>query len=144
MSTVSVKYVGLKDREFDKKGGTGMTWSRGESKAVPMAAWLKMSKHPDVWALDSEDAVEVTGGLSDVAPVVKQEVDDADLLALTTVIVPAESSLSSDDSDKPADKPDLFTMQTAALREYAKAKGYDVDLTLKGATLRAAIAAIEG
>lgn len=146
-----VRYVGLKDREFDKKGGTGMTWERGESKLVPFGAWEKMAKHPDVWALDTVDdpaadeLISRLAGLSNATPVfVPQEIDDDDLTALRVSIVPAESSLSSDDSDKPADKPDLFTMQTAALREYAKAKGYDVDLTMKGSALRTAIAAIEG
>lgn len=151
MSTVLVRYVGLKDREFDKKGGTGMWWNAGESKLVPMSAWLKMKNHPDVWALDTVDdpaadeLISRLAGLSNAAPVlVPQEIDDADLVALTASIMPAESSPATDASEKPSDKPDLYAMNTAALREYAAAKGYDVDMTLKGSTLRASIAAIEG
>ena len=114
MAEVTVKYVGLKDKEFDKKGGTGMWWARGESKAVPFAAWEKMAKHPDVWALDATDAVVVAGGLSDVGP--------------KAVEAPVEI--------------DLYNMNTSALREYAASKGLAVDLALKGAALRAAITAL--
>ena len=54
---------------------------------------------------------------------------------MSAVIVPA---------DKPAEKPDLYTMNTAALREYAKAKGYAVNMELKGPNLRTAINACGG
>ncbi len=117
-----VEYIGRKPKQTDTVAGTGTIWiGAGDVQPVSDEAWAAMAKHPFVWRLaDKQQEPTFTGGLSDAA------------------------SLSSDDSDKPADKPDLFAMQTAALREYAKAKGYDVDLTMKGSALRTAIQAIEG
>ena len=117
-----VEYIGRKPKQTDTVAGTGTIWiGAGDVQPVSDEAWAAMAKHPFVWRLaEKQQEPAVTGGLSDAA------------------------SLSSDDSDKPADKPDLFTMQTAALRDYAKAKGYDVDLTMKGSALRTAIQAIEG
>jgi hypothetical protein len=116
-----VEYIGRKPKQTDTVAGTGTIWvGTGDVQPVSDEAWAAMAKHPFVWRLAEKQQVPaVTGGLSDAA------------------------SLSSDDSDKPADKPDLYAMNTAALRDYATAKGYDVDLTLKGSALRAAIVAIE-
>lgn len=139
MSTVRVMYVGLKPREIDnKKGKSGVVWNgHGDIQEVPDWAWPALSKHPDVWVDVPPEPGEkpAATGLSDVAPPVKvpQEVDDADLVAMTVTIQPPEQSPAAD----------LYNMNTAALREYAVGKGYRVDLSMKAKDLRAAIQAIE-
>ena len=112
-----VEYIGRKPKQTDTVAGTGTIWvGTGDVQPVSDEAWAAMAKHPFVWRLAEKQQVPaVTGGLSDAA------------------------SLSSDDSDKP----DLYAMTTAALRDYATAEGYDVELTRKGSALRAAIVAIE-
>lgn len=117
-----VEYIGRKPKQTDTVAGTGTIWiGAGDVQEVSDEAWAAMAKHPFVWRLaEKQQEPAVTGGLSDAA------------------------SLSSDDSDKPADKPDLYTMNTAALREYAKAKGYAVNMELKGPNLRTAINACGG
>jgi hypothetical protein len=139
MDTVRVMYVGLKGREVDnKKGKTGIVWEfHGDIKDVPASAWPALAVHPDVWIEvppePGEKPAAVTG-LSDVLPAkVPQEVDDADLVAMTVTAQPPEQSAAAD----------LYNMNTAALREYAVGKGYRVDLSLKAKDLRAAIQAIE-
>ncbi len=140
MGTIRVMYVGSKPREIDnKKAKTGIVWTgHGDIQDVPDWAWPILAKHPDVWVdVPPEPGKAPTDrpGLSDIAPPAKvpQEVDDADLKAMTQSVVPPESSA-----------PDLYTMNTAALREYAASKGYGVDLTLKGQALRAAVQAAGG
>lgn len=50
-TTVKVKYVGLKPVKEDNVAGTGITWfGQGDVQEVPLTAWTKMAKHPDVWA----------------------------------------------------------------------------------------------
>lgn len=50
-TTVKVKYVGLKPVKEDNVAGTGVTWfGHGDVHEVPLTAWTKMAKHPDVWA----------------------------------------------------------------------------------------------
>lgn len=65
MSTVNVRYVGLKDRETDRKGGTGLTWiGHGAVHPVPIKAWdAHLSKHPDVWELAAESEPDTMSGL---------------------------------------------------------------------------------
>lgn len=76
MNTVKVRYVGLKDKETDRKAGTGLTWvGKGAVHDVPAEAWPKLAKHPDVWEL-VEGGEEVTSppGLSDaMAPSLSAE-----------------------------------------------------------------------
>lgn len=137
MDTIRVMYVGSKPREVDdKKARTGIVWEgHGDIKDVPAWAWPALSKHPDVW-------IDVPPEPGEPAPVavprppepVRQEVDDADLVAQTSAIKPTETA-----------KVDLYGLNTAALREYAVGKGYKgIDLTLKGQALRAAIQAAGG
>lgn len=62
MSNVRVMYVGKKPRQTDTVGGTKTVWNGpGDVQEVPLSAWAKMTKHPDVWSLDdgSRKAVDV-------------------------------------------------------------------------------------
>lgn len=72
MNTVKVRYVGLKDKETDRKAGTGLTWvGKGAVHDVPVEAWPKLAKHPDVWELVEQkgEVASSFAGLSDaVAP----------------------------------------------------------------------------
>lgn len=113
---LKVKYVGLKDKETDCVAGTGITWTgKGDVQEVPDKAWDIMARHPDVWELVAEEApAEAAMGLADAKPV-----------------EPAPAAAD----------PDLFSMNTAALREFAQDRGFDVDMTLKGQALRQAIEA---
>ena len=83
MSTVNVRYIGLKDRETDRRGGTGLTWiGHGAVHAVPVAAWVKyLSKHPDVWELVAESEPGPTSSLG---------LGDAKLPAATDEALPAK------------------------------------------------------
>lgn len=151
MGTIRVMYVGLKDRETDnKKGKSGVTWiGHGDIQDVPDWAWPALSKHPDVWVdVPAEPGAVVDTGLSAVLPppAVKQEVDDADLVAQTVTIKPAENApdpVAAEPAVESDSTPDLYGMNTAALRDYAVANGYAVDLGMKAKDLRVAIAAIE-
>ncbi len=133
MSTTRVMYVGSKPREIDnKKGKTGIVWNgHGDIQDVPTSAWPALAKHPDVWIEVPPEPGEkpaVVTGLSDVAPKkVPQEVDDADLVAMTVTAKPPENTPGAD----------LYNMNTAALREYAAGKGYAVDLSLTAMYVRA-------
>ena len=53
MTTVHVKYVGLKPIKVDNNvAHTGITWfGAGDVQQVPLSAWPKMAKHPDIWEL---------------------------------------------------------------------------------------------
>lgn len=145
-----VMYIGLKAREVDnKKGKSGVVWNgHGDIQEVPDWAWPALSKHPDVWVdVPPEPNDKPTTGLSDVAPPkpVPQEVDDADLVAQTVTIKPAENApepvaVESDSTPPSAVAVDLYSMNTAALRDYAVRKELRVDLALKGPALRSAIA----
>lgn len=89
MSTVRVIYVGKKARQTDTVAGTGIVWPhQGSVQPMPLAAWAKMSKHPDVWALDdgSVPVVDqaIATGLAAIqpasqAPATVQPVLDSDL-----------------------------------------------------------------
>lgn len=46
-----VQYVGAKPSKADNIAGTGLTWGPGQAHDVPIEAWEKLAKHPDVWAL---------------------------------------------------------------------------------------------
>lgn len=138
MSTTRVMYIGAKGREVDnKKARTGIVWEcHGDIKDVPDWAWKILSQYPDVWVdVPAEPGAVVDAGLSAVLPppAVKQEVDDADLVAQTVSIKPPEQSPAAQ----------LDAMNTAQLRDYALAKGYAVDLSQKAKDLRPAIRAIE-
>lgn len=146
MSTVLVRYVGLKPTEVDsKKGKTGVVWNgHGDVQAVPAEAWPKLAPHADVWELVEGQTAPQSLGLADAKPA--QEVDDEDLKAMTVKAEPV-AKRAAEPAPEPATEPmrvesdstDLYNMNTAALREYAVGKGYDVDLTLKGQALRTAI-----
>lgn len=57
MTTVLVEYVGRKARCTDRIAGTKLVWEgNGAVHAVPVAAWEKLSLHPDMWALVDEPA----------------------------------------------------------------------------------------
>jgi hypothetical protein len=52
MSNLSVRYVGQKTQRADTVAGTGLTWyGHGDIQSVPLAAWDKLKRHPDVWEL---------------------------------------------------------------------------------------------
>ena len=119
-----VEYIGRKPKQTDTVAGTSTVWlGAGDVQEVSDEAWAAMAKHPFVWRLAEKKAEPATstaptGGLSD-AP-------NPDAVTTTTT-APVE----------------LDTMDTAALRAYAKAKGYAVDLSQKAKDLRPAIRAIE-
>jgi hypothetical protein len=144
MNMLKVRYVGLKDRETDTKTAqTGITWvGHGCIREVPASAWLRLSRHPDVWELVAGQKVS---GLSDAPrPAPRQEVLDEELTALTTVIKPVEQEVQAAPAEQPAPAakgPDLYEMNTAALREFAAKQNLAVDTTLKGQALRDAISA---
>lgn len=75
MSSVSVEYCGQKGHETDCIAGTGLTWvGVGSTHDVPLAAWEKMAKHPDVWKLAEVQTPLL--GLGDVAPAKSNETSD--------------------------------------------------------------------
>jgi hypothetical protein len=95
MSTVRVMYVGKKARQTDTVAGTSIVWShQGDVRSVPLAAWSKMAKHPDVWALD-EGSV----------PVVDRAIAAAGLASLPTHAALQGTAVVEPvlDSDLPAD-----------------------------------------
>lgn len=50
MTTVKVRYVGSKEFRPDTVAGTGIVWrGHGDIQDVPLPAWPKLSKHPDIW-----------------------------------------------------------------------------------------------
>ena len=51
--TVFVEYVGLKPIKGDNNvAHTGIAWmGKGDVQPVPLAAWGKMAKYPDIWKL---------------------------------------------------------------------------------------------
>lgn len=55
---IMVRYVGYKARKADNVAGTNVVWlGHGDIQLVPAAAWPKLAKYPDVWALPEESAV---------------------------------------------------------------------------------------
>lgn len=111
-----VMYVGRKAMKTDNVADTGVVWvGHGDIQDVPDDAWPKLENYPDVWvSVPPEPAPDA--GLSDAEPVAQK---------------PAESTAA----------PDLYGMQTAELRELAKARNLAVDLTQRGTALRQAVAA---
>ena len=107
-------YVGRKAKKEDNVAGSGVVWlGHGDIQDVSDEVWAKLAPYPDVW-----------------------------------IEVPAEPAAEATGglADAPAtqeEAPDLNTMNTAALREYARGKGYAVDLEMKAKDLRPAIRAIE-
>lgn len=111
MSTVIVEYVGLKAQRADTVAGTGLTWvGKGDRHPVPVEAWAKLAKHPDVWALVDEEPADTGPSLADAQPA-------------------AEGT-----------EPDIEAMDVDALKAYAAAKQIRLDGRLKSASaIRAAI-----
>lgn len=68
MSTVKVKYVGVKPQKTDNVAGTGQVWNGPDDvQEVPIAAWAKLSKHPDIWQRVSDgDPNTLASGLAPV------------------------------------------------------------------------------
>lgn len=61
MSTIKVRYIGVKPRQTDCLAGTGTVWNGpGDVQTVPLKAWEKFSKHPTVYELVEEDAPAAT------------------------------------------------------------------------------------
>lgn len=108
-------YVGCKAKKEDNVAWSGVVWlGHGDIQDVSDEVWAKLAPYPDVW-----------------------------------IEVPAEPAAEATGglADAPAaqeEAPDLYSMNTAALREYATGKGYALDLTLKGQALRNAIQAAGG
>lgn len=116
MTTVLVRYIGLKPSEMDKKARTGLVWvGHGAVHPVPIKAWDDyLSKHPDVWEL-----ADVAGGLSDAKPA---------------------AAPNAGEMQAPAGKPPhVAEMDEAALRAFAKANSLKIDGRKKGEALRAAV-----
>jgi hypothetical protein len=106
MSTLSVRYVGLKPKETDCVAGTGLTWiGKGDVQQVPVKAWDIMQKHPDVWELVDTSEDEPTG------------------LALAAASVNVDTQAQAD----------LSAMDAPSLREWAAANGKQIDGRLKSA-----------
>lgn len=79
-TTVDVEYIGTKSRKDDNVAGTGVTWfGHGDVQSVPMAAWGKLSQHPQVWRRADEKTVTGT-----IAGVVDQEGNVTPLAAMPT------------------------------------------------------------
>lgn len=116
MSTVTVEYVGLKAQRADTVAGTGLTWvGKGDRHPVPVEAWEKLAKHPDVWALVDEEPASASPSLADAQP----------------------AGEASDGAE-----PDIEAMDVDALKAYAAAKQIRLDGRLKSASaIRAAITA---
>lgn len=110
---LQVRYVGLKDKEIDKRGKTGLVWvGKGSVHPVPEKVWDDyMSKHPDVWELVLEG-----GGLSEA------------------VMKPAEVV-----PEQPAEPKLVTDMDDAELRAFAAANTLKIDGRKKGESLRAAV-----
>ena len=59
MSTIQVRYIGVKPRQTDCLAGTGTVWNGpGDVQTVPLKAWEKFSKHPTVYELVEGDEPE--------------------------------------------------------------------------------------
>lgn len=118
---MKIEYIGNKPHgRNDTVANTGIVWLyKGDVQEVPDEAVPLLLKHADVWREAAPTAGPVeAGGLADAQPVTE----------------PATEPMRVE-----SDSTDLYNMNTAALREYAAGKGYDVDLTLKGQALRTAI-----
>lgn len=109
-SEVLVEYVGLKDRETDCVGGTGLVWiGLGSRQWVPAKAWEVMKKHTDVWkAVEPEEPA-----VADPAPAASQvvAVGLADSLKVVVATAPAP------DVPPPAPAPKLTSVNKASVDE---------------------------
>lgn len=118
MSTVFVEYVGLKDRETDRKAGTKLTWiGKGSVHEVPASAWNVLKRYPDMWAL--VESTPGTGGLADAKPA------DAK---------PAASEARPEGGEQaaaPGTPDNWLTLNAAELRAYAAERGISVPDNLK-------------
>lgn len=118
MSTVFVEYVGLKDRETDRKAGTKLTWiGKGSVHEVPASAWNVLKRYPDMWAL--VESTPGTGGLADAKPA------DAK---------PAASEARPEGGEQaaaPGTPDNWLTLNAAELRAYAAERGISVPGNLK-------------
>lgn len=131
MSTVFVEYVGLKDRETDRKAGTKLTWiGKGSVHEVPASAWNVLKRYPDMWAL--VESTPGTGGLADAKPA------DAK---------PAASEARPEGGEQaaaPGTPDNWLTLNAADLHAYATERGLKIDKRLKDADrIRAAIEAAQ-
>lgn len=123
-----VMYVGLKEAKIDNVADTGLVWcGHGDIHSVSDEVWAKLSKHPDVWELAPDPAVEeatITGpGLSFV--------NDAGNYG----VVVAEAV-----APEPAQPTHLLeTMSDDDLKDVVRARQLKVDLRKRGPALRAAV-----
>ncbi|MDS1141718.1 hypothetical protein RE432_14850 [Pusillimonas sp. SM2304] len=55
---VPVEYVGKKAEKTDNVAGTGLVWTPGQIHYVPPLMAQKLAKHPDVWRIAEDAAVD--------------------------------------------------------------------------------------
>lgn len=57
MTTIQVRYIGVKPKQTDCIAGTGTVWNGpGDVKTVPIKAWEQFRKHPTVYELVEGEA----------------------------------------------------------------------------------------
>lgn len=70
MQSQTIAYVGHRQQHKDPTYGTG-EWVKGQAKSVPLAAAIKMLRHPDAYQLADAgaeaDAIEIPLEISDDA-----------------------------------------------------------------------------
>lgn len=91
MSTVNVRYVGLKSRKQDTAAGTGIVWNGpGDVQAVPLKVWPALAKHADVWRLaneqDADSALRSAMADAGLAAVQVQPLQPATVAALEPML----------------------------------------------------------
>lgn len=116
MSTLQVRYVGLKPKETDCVASTGVTWTGyGDIQTVPAKAWAIMQKHTDVWELVLD------------APTTNQ------VIVLADVAVLAEPAGLADAGVTNKEPSDIAEMNVSQLRALAAASNRKIDGRLKTA-----------
>jgi len=67
MQSQTIAYVGHRQQHKDSTYGTG-EWVKGQAKSVPLAAAIKMLRHPDAYQMADDgseaDAIEISNGIS--------------------------------------------------------------------------------
>lgn len=60
MTTIQVRYIGVKPKQTDCIAGTGTVWNGpGDVKPVPIKAWEQFRKHPTVYELVDDEVQSV-------------------------------------------------------------------------------------
>jgi hypothetical protein len=104
----NIKYIGTKESKTDNVAGTGLTWSPGQSHAVPPVAAAKLLGHPGVWSLADDEVVSK----EDFAKA-KQEADDDAAKKMDV------SQTLEEQAVNPSAVPDLNRLDSATLDKIA-------------------------